>query len=119
MNRDKTPFVLTNEFVVILGGKKDSTQRPNFMKFRDLCCDCFHYLRRRAHWFLNIISVMLIAGLGELEGESELNFVRRRFMLELDDQSAETKFKRLIDESLGTLTTKINWAAHSWVHRNN
>ena len=62
---------------------------------------------------------MLIAGLGELEGENELNFVRGRFMLELDDEMAEAKFKSLIDESLSTLTTKINWAAHSWVHRNN
>ena len=31
---------------------------------------------------------MLIAKLGELEGMQELNFVRERFMLDLDDKQA-------------------------------
>ena len=49
---------------------------------------CFNSLRKRAHWFINLLSVMLIAKLGELEGMEELDFVRKRFMLDLDDKQA-------------------------------
>lgn len=118
LNRDKSPFILTTEFVVIMGGT-DGGKSPNFMRFRDLCCRCFNLLRKRAHWFINLLSVMLIANLGELEGMKELDFVRERFMLEMDDKQAAARFKDLITQSLNTLTTKLNWAAHSWVHRNN
>lgn len=38
--------------------------------------------------FINLLSVMLIAKLGELEGMQELDFVRKRFMLDLDDKQA-------------------------------
>jgi len=118
LNRDKSPFILTTEFVVIMGGK-DQGRSPNFMRFRDLCCTCFNLLRKRAHWFINLLSLMLIADLGELEGLQELEFVRERFMLDMDDKQAAAHFKDLITQSLNTLTTKLNWAAHSWVHRNN
>ena len=113
LNRDKSPFILTTEFVVVMGGK-DQGRSPNFMRFRDLCCTCFNLLRKRAHWFINLLSLMLIAHLGELEGLRELEFVRKRFMLEMDDKQAAAQFKELITQSLNTLTTKLNWAAHSW-----
>ena len=117
LNRDKSPFILTDEFVVIMGGN-DEAKSPNFRKFVNLCCACFNSLRKRAHWFVHLLSVMLIAELGELEGMEELQFVRSRFMLELDDKQAADAFKELITESLNTLTTKLNWAVHSYVHRN-
>ena len=90
LNRDKSPFILTTEFVVIMGGT-DGGKSPNFMRFRDLCCRCFNLLRKRAHWFINLLSVMLIANLGELEGMKELDFVRERFMLEMDDKQAAAR----------------------------
>ena len=105
MNRDKTPFILTDEFLVIMG--RDDRNSPNFMKFRDLCSACFLAVRRKAHWFVNLVSLMVIAGLGELEGKKELDFIRGRFMLELDDRAAEDRFKALIDVSLGTLTCAL------------
>ena len=117
LNRDKSPFILTDEFVVIMGGN-DEAKSPNFRKFVNLCCACFNSLRKRAHWFVHLLSVMLISELGELEGMEELQCVRSRFMLELDDKQAADAFKELITESLNTLTTKLNWAVHSYVHRN-
>jgi|EP01046_Picozoa_sp_COSAG06_P064865 phosphatidylinositol kinase/protein kinase (PI-3 family) len=101
MNRDKSPFILTTEFVVIMGGK-DQAASPNFFKFRDLCCKCFNLVRKRANWFINLLSVMLVADLGELDSISELEFVRGRLMLQLDDKQAADRFKQLITESLNT-----------------
>ena len=66
----------------------DGAKNPNFQKFVGLCCSCFNSLRKRAHLFINLLSVMLIAKLGELEGMQELDFVRKRFMLDLDDKQA-------------------------------
>ena len=63
------------------------------MRFRDLCCSCFNLLRKRAHWFVNLLSLMLIANLGELEGMGELEFVRQRLMLDMDEEQAAAKVR--------------------------
>ena len=49
-------------------------------------------MRKRAQLFINLLSVMLIAKLGELEGIQELDFVRTRFMLDLDDKQAAEQY---------------------------
>ena len=43
-----------------------------------------------------VCRVMLIAKLGELEGMQELDFVRKRFMLDLDDKQAADEYARVI-----------------------
>ena len=44
INRDKSPFILTDDFVYILGGKLGE-KSENFQIFSELCCDLFNILR--------------------------------------------------------------------------
>ena len=42
--------------------------------------------------------------------------MRQRFNLEEEDDVAVTIFKALIVDSLGSLSTKMNWAIHTAKH---
>ena len=42
--------------------------------------------------------------------------MRQRFNLEEEDEVAATIFKALIVDSLGSLSTKFNWAIHTAKH---
>ena len=47
----------------------------------------------------------------------DVAFLRDRFMLKEDDETAAAHFKGQIKKSLTTLMTKINWTAHILAHR--
>lgn len=66
VNRDKSPFILTDDFVVIMGGK-EGKKSQNFKRFEELCCECFNVLRQHANLFLNMLNIMIISDLEELQ----------------------------------------------------
>eukprot|EP01132_Coremiostelium_polycephalum_P002852 gene2852-3543_t len=103
--REKAPFVLTPDFVYVIGGK-DS---PNFNFFVEVCCKAYNILRKNAH--------MLSTGIPELKSESDIVYLRDKFRLDLTDAEASERFKKLIHESINTLTTQINFAIHIMAHR--
>ncbi len=95
-------------------------------------------MRQQANLFINLFSLLLPAGLYQ---EEELGVVRRatpsscvehlslrqrlmyacvqmrqRFNLEEEDEVAATIFRALIVDSLGSLSTKFNWAVHTAKH---
>ena len=95
-------------------------------------------MRQQANLFINLFSLLLPAGLYR---EEELSVVRRatpstlecfcprsqrltyacvqmrqRFNLEEEDEVAATIFRALIVDSLGSLSTKFNWAIHTAKH---
>ncbi|KAF2077284.1 hypothetical protein CYY_001409 [Polysphondylium violaceum] len=111
--REKAPFVLTPDFVYVIGGK-DS---PNFNFFVDICCKAYNILRKNAHVFINMFELMLSTGIPELRSESDIVYLRDKFRLDLNDKEASERFKKLIYESINTLTTQINFAIHIMAHR--
>lgn len=58
-----------------------------------------------------------MAGLEELECDADVQFLRDRFMLQADDETAADHFRTQIETSLSTLMTKLNWTAHILAHR--
>ncbi|GAM28626.1 hypothetical protein SAMD00019534_118020 [Acytostelium subglobosum LB1] len=111
--REKAPFVLTPDFVYVIGNK-DS---PNFDFFVQTCCKAYNILRRKANIFFNMFELMLSTGIPELRSESDILYLRDKFRLDLSDQEASDRFTKLIHESINTLTTQINFAIHIMAHR--
>lgn len=106
-------FVFTPAMAAVLGGKGSST----FKEFEKLCCQCLLILRRKAGVLITLFSLMLSCGIPELQSEDDIIYMKDRLMLELeDDKDVEREFKKIIHSSLGTRTTRINDATHSWVH---
>lgn len=54
IKRERAPFVLTQEFVYVMGKKRS----PNFRLFATLCCKAFNILRKHAHLFITLFSMV-------------------------------------------------------------
>eukprot|EP01105_Mastigella_eilhardi_P022863 TRINITY_DN5698_c0_g3_i3.p1 TRINITY_DN5698_c0_g3~~TRINITY_DN5698_c0_g3_i3.p1 ORF type:complete len:1313 (+),score=251.70 TRINITY_DN5698_c0_g3_i3:557-3940(+) len=112
--REKAPFVLTPEFVYFMGG----IESDNFALYIGTCCQAFNILRTHADIFFNIFKMMLNTGLAQLSDKRDLLHLRNTFSVELSEREANTKFIRLITESLSCTTTLINFLTHNIVHWN-
>eukprot|EP01052_Picozoa_sp_SAG31_P000477 SAG31_NODE_14_length_37953_cov_109.719660_11_plen_142_part_00 len=104
---------MTDDFAAII--ESGETGPAKFVEFEQLCCDLYNELRKNAHLFINQWQVMMPAGL-EMLTPGSLDFMRDAFKLDEDEAVARTFFKRLIRESLGSLSLKLNWAMHTVKH---
>jgi len=56
--------------------------------------------------------MMISTGIAELKSEEDLNYLREAFSLDLSNEEASKKFKKLIIESLNTKAIQFNFAIH-------
>ena len=54
IRRDRSPFVLTSDFIHVIGGKDSE----NFNFFVDLCCKAYLTLRKHANIFVNLLAMV-------------------------------------------------------------
>jgi hypothetical protein len=52
----------------------------------------------------------------ELCTDEDLEYMRKKFLLDKNDEQAKAEFTRLIDVSLNAFMTNLNWAVHIAVH---
>ena len=55
---------------------------------------------------------MVSTGMPQLTSFEDIEYLRNAFMVDLSDEEAGTAFKKLIDESLSSLATKLNFVFH-------
>ncbi|BBN20565.1 hypothetical protein MPTK1_Vg00680 [Marchantia polymorpha subsp. ruderalis] len=60
--------------------------------------------------------IMVSAGLPELQGPTDVNYMRDMLLLGESEKVAGEKFLEWIQESLHTKTSQINNAIHTWKH---
>ena len=111
-NREKAPFVFTPDYAFVMGGK-DSDKFKYFVR---LCCRAYNIARMNGNLFLNLFSMMLSTGIPELQSEDDLLYLRDAIACELTDLEAAEQFTYLIFQSLGSMTTQINFAFHILAH---
>jgi len=112
VNRERAPFVFTPAMAFVMGGR-DS---PQFKRFVDISCKAYNTLRKHANMFINLFAMMLATGIPELESESDINYLRKTFEVDLTDEEAAEKFTQLIYKSLDTKATQVNDYIHNLVH---
>jgi hypothetical protein len=110
--RERAPFVFTPDFLFVMGGE----QSEHYATFRDLCCRCYNLLRTHANTFISLFAMMLRTGLPQLNSSEDLAYLRRAFSTNLSTQQADATFKKLIDESLQSKSTQINFTFHILAH---
>ncbi len=59
---------------------------------------------------------LLSTGITELKSEADIHYVRDAFALDMSEEEAMNKFKKLIYKALGTTATQINNALHILAH---
>ncbi|XP_048409024.1 phosphatidylinositol 4-phosphate 3-kinase C2 domain-containing subunit beta isoform X2 [Stegostoma tigrinum] len=109
--RDRAPFVFTSDMAyVINGGDKPSSR---FHDFVDLCCQAYNLIRKHTDLFLNLLGLMLSCGIPELSDIQDLRYVYDALRPQETDAHATTYFTRLIESSLGSVATKLNFFLHN------
>lgn len=110
--RERAPFVFTPDFLFVMGGE----QSELYATFRELCCRCYNLLRTHSNTFISLFAMMLRTGLPQLNSAEDLAYLRRAFSTNLTTKQADQTFKRLIDESLQSKSTQINFTFHILAH---
>nr|XP_040059148.1 LOW QUALITY PROTEIN: phosphatidylinositol 4-phosphate 3-kinase C2 domain-containing subunit beta [Gasterosteus aculeatus aculeatus] len=111
IKRDRAPFVFTSDMAyVINGGDKPSSR---FHGFVDLCCEAYNLIRKHTHLFLNLLGLMLSCGIPELSDLDDLKYVYDALRPHESEADATMYFTRLIESSLGSVATKLNFFIHN------
>lgn len=91
-----------------MGGK----DHQNYNKFITICCKAFTELRKKASLIINLLRLMLDAGIKDLT-EQSLQKVQNHFLLDSDDESAEMELSSIIMNSTGAFLPKLLEWAHN------
>lgn len=112
VKRERAPFVFTPSMLDAIGGKKSE----NYQTFKTLACDAFRVLRAHSNLLITLLVLALTCGIPELASAEDIKWVHKTLMIELSDEEAEQRFKKLITVALNTKTTQLNDAVHLMAH---
>ena len=114
IRRDRVPFVLTPDMAYVINFGDEMSH--NFQHFVELCCDAFNILRKNSDLILNLLGLMVSSGIPYLSSPSDIEYVRHALQLDLTDAQAMVFFTRLIETSLSSKSTQLNFFIHNMAH---
>ncbi|KAM3618646.1 uncharacterized protein V6R79_023029 [Siganus canaliculatus] len=112
VNRERVPFVLTPDFLYVMGRVKGRNSLY-FQRFRDTCTEAYLSLRSHSHLLVTLFSLMLLTGIPELSAAEDMRYLREALQEEQSEAEAREHFLQQISvcEQLGW-TVQANW----WIH---
>ncbi|KAM8864105.1 phosphatidylinositol 4,5-bisphosphate 3-kinase catalytic subunit gamma isoform [Spinachia spinachia] len=112
MKRERVPFVLTPDFLHVMGGGKGHNSLY-FQRFRDICTEAYLSLRSHSQRLVTLFSLMLLTGIPELSCAEDMRYLRVALQEEQGEAEAKEHFLQQIAlcEDKGW-TVQTNW----WFH---
>ncbi|KAG7519418.1 phosphatidylinositol 4,5-bisphosphate 3-kinase catalytic subunit gamma isoform-like [Solea senegalensis] len=112
MNRERVPFVLTPDFLYVMGRVK-SRNSLYFGRFRDTCLQAYLSLRSHSRLLVTLFSLMLLTGIPELSHAKDIHYLQEALQVEQNEAEAKEHFLQqiLVCEQKGW-QVQANW----WIH---
>lgn len=86
--------------------------RNGSQRFVDLCCKALNILRKKSDLLLGLVRLVLPASMKGLRKEG-VEYMRRALMLDQSELEVTQEFTRLIQKSLESKSTTLNFFWHS------
>ena len=114
VDREPVPFILTPDFVYILGGKSGRL----FARFLEIATKAYQILRKHAALFITLFSMMKCTGIPELTSVKDLAYLQGVLLVGGTEEEAKTHFRNKVNESIeNSLMVQMNWQIHIGVHK--
>ncbi|XP_052235355.1 phosphatidylinositol 4-phosphate 3-kinase C2 domain-containing subunit beta-like isoform X2 [Dreissena polymorpha] len=110
IKRDRVKFVLTSDMAYVIND--GDRQSDRFQHFIDMCVQAFNILRKNANLFINLFSLMLRSGIPGIT-EKGVQFIQQALLPGCTDTQAQSMFTRMIQESLSSKSTQLNFFIHN------
>lgn len=110
MKRETAPFVFTPAMNKVIGPQ-------SWTEFTNLCCKAYNILRRNAGLLLTLMKMMSISGLHNLQGVKDIEYMRSKLRLDLNDEDAAADFVKVLQLCLRTKLTQLNDMFHLIRHK--
>ena len=104
VKRERAPFVFTNAMAEALGG----TNSALFHEFEETCGRALNVMRTKGDLLISLFRLMISCGIPELEREEDILYLETQLMPGLSDAEATEEFKKEIEKSMHTATTRYN-----------
>ena len=107
IKRERAAFVFTRQFQSVLGGDNSDM----FKEFKEKMERGYLILRNHKEVILTLLKILLCTGIPELT-EKSLRFLENSLLLKRDDKEAIEYLNRKINDSMDSMSTKLNFAIH-------
>ena len=112
--RNRVPFVLPGDFIRVICHGSNDVSKSEYKNFESLCCQAYMSLRKRANVIINLLSMMLGAGIPELSSFDDIEYVRSSLALEKSPLEAYQHFTNCLAAAQNKQwTTKVDWVCHA------
>lgn len=118
INRERVPFVLTDDFARVISKGKDSPMKSEeFAQFQKLCGEAYLALRKHANLLITLFTMMLPTGITELQSINDVEYLRQTLAVEKSEEEALKYFQDMFNDAYkGAWTTKVDWFFHRVKH---
>jgi len=114
INRERVPFVLTDDFLHVIARGSDVRKSGNFDTFRDLCGEAYVSLRRHSNLLITLFSMMLRTGIPELRTLEDISYLKTSLQVGVSEEKAREFFQAQFFEAYcGAWATKVDWFFHN------
>eukprot|EP01127_Copromyxa_protea_P002451 TRINITY_DN12331_c0_g1_i1.p1 TRINITY_DN12331_c0_g1~~TRINITY_DN12331_c0_g1_i1.p1 ORF type:complete len:261 (-),score=28.71 TRINITY_DN12331_c0_g1_i1:123-821(-) len=111
-NRETAPFVMTHEYLNVIGGEESQ----NYVRFIQHACFCYQILRDNINVIEILFLTLLTAKIPELSSRGDVKYIRKALNWGKSDQKSTKIFINLIDASIKSRGTRINFFVHNLCH---